>query len=788
MLTRFNIIIALWLMAASNAHPAKGCSITGKVIDKSTKEPIVGATVTIVMTEKGTNTGMDGRFTIGDVDPGYYNVRISMMSYKPIVKDRVIVRPGVPTVLEIELEPQPLKMKDVVVRPTFFEKTKDAPVSSQRMDFEEIINQPGGGWDVQRAVQALPAVVSAADQDNEIIVRGGNYGENLFVLDNIEIANPNHFGWQGASGGPVTIINTDFVRQVDFIAGAFPAKYGDKASSVLDVKYREGLRDRFHTKFDLGMAGAGGTLEGPAGQGSYMISAHRSYLSLLKSSFGLTAVPHYYDIQGKCVYNLSPSLKFSVVGIYGKEWIRLEEEATAYGTAADLRIDAKSHQYTLGGTLQKLFRNGYASISLSRTLNYWNYYVTDTSDIEIHRYISTESENKARFDLVFQPSNKNEIAGGLYLKQPENDYKDWNKPETLFIYIPGTDSIIDTTGYISWVVDIAQQISSWKYGGYLQYKHNFGNFLAVTPGIRYDRFVYTDKNYLSPRIGANLRFTESTAMNLAYGRCYQPPEWYQLAVDTANHYLKSKYTDQCVIGFEHLFAEDTRGTIEGYYKSYYDVPTLKSYTTPDPNDWSNVYVNEGKGYAKGVELFLQKKVKQNLWGTVSYSYSIAKAKDPRNPQKEFNWDFDYRNVFTLISGYRKQFKGLKWYNAIHKKWWYDVLAFIPFVPADESEISLRYRYLGGKPYTSQKYHPEWRKWTVDADQPINSARMPAYQRLDFHIQRRWFFNKWNLLTYLEVENVFNNKNVWGYNYNEDGTMTKIYQMGRMIVGGFVAEF
>jgi hypothetical protein len=122
------------------------------------------------------------------------------------------------------------------------------------------------------------------------------------------------------------------------------------------------------------------------------------------------------------------------------------------------------------------------------------------------------------------------------------------------------------------------------------------------------------------------------------------------------------------------------------------------------------------------------------------------------------------------------------------KLWYKAASWLPVFPADESEISVKYRYLGGRPYTPQQYHAEWRRWTVDPDMAINSARMKPYQRFDFHIQRRWFFGRVNLLTYFEVENVLNTKNLWGYNYNENGSVTNIYQFGRMIIGGVVVEF
>lgn len=757
----------------------------GRVIDQSTKEPIPGAVVAVVGSEIGANTDLDGLYRIKGLEPGYYNVRITMLSYKAILKNRVIVRGNAPTVLDIELEPNPIQMKGVTVRPSFFEKAKDAPVSSQRMDFEEIIAQPGGSWDVQRAVQALPAVVSGTDQNNEIIVRGGLYGENLFLLDNVEIPNPNHFAWQGTGGGPVTMINTDFVRQVDFYAGAFPARYGDKASSVLDIKYREGLSDRLHAKADLGMAGAGLTLEGPLGLGNFMLSGHRSFLSLIASGFGMTAVPHYYDVQGKATYPLTSRLKLSGIGIWGDDWIDIEPGGDM-DQEEDEIVKAKSKQYAAGITLHALMRDGYASLTISRTRNSWNQYVADTLGRELWVNRSTEIETGAKVDITRRLLG-GELSAGLSLKRPECYFRQWMKPDTLYLYYPGTDSIVANTGLVN-RYEIVEVIKSWKSGAYLQYKKNWAGLLTSNTGLRYDRHHLTGRQYLSPRIGLSWHLDQNTNLNLAAGRSYQSPDWYQLAMDTANRRLGNKYTNQLVLGLERLLAEDLRGTFEIYYKRYRDVSIPLSLTTQDPNDFNSTYVNSGTGYAKGAELFLQKRVKKNLWGTASYSYSISRADDPRSPGVEYDWDFDYRHVLTLIAGYRKDFRENTLYNKISSRNWYKATSWLPLLPADETELSFKWRYLGGRPYTPQTYHPEWRRWTIDPGQPINSARMRSYNRFDLHLQRRWYFGRLSLLSYLDLQNVFNSKNEWMYLFNDDGTVDVVYQFSRMLVGGVVLEF
>ncbi|MBN1756623.1 TonB-dependent receptor [bacterium] len=775
-------------------------SITGQVTNKATGKPLIGVNIILLEHQSGDAADLDGRYEISDLPVGSYNVQYSMIGYKTLIKNRVLIKPNRPTVLNVELEEEVTVGDVVVVRPSYFEKPRDAPVSARSMDYEEIAIQPGASFDIQRTVQALPSVVSSGDQDNEIIVRGGNYGENLFVLDNIEIPNPNHFATQGAGGGPVSAIYTDFVSEVDFIAGAFPAKYGDKASSVLDITLREGLRDKFHLKFDLGMHGAGGNIEGPFlnKKGSYMLAGHRSFLDLIASTWGLTAIPQYWNTQAKIVYDINTRLKLSFFSLYARDWIEVDaREEEQAGSDLDWYADSQTDQYALGINLKVVMKNAFATFTLSSTENNWNESVTDSLKKEewFHNY-STERTTTLKSDWTMFPFRRNELSGGAYLKYNHFDYDYFDKEDTLFIYEPGTDSIIGSTGYIYGEQDTVIE-HSLKYGGYLQYKHYFGALFRLNAGVRLDALEFTRNYYFSPRLSLTYNLLASTGLSVAYGRHYQPPDWYMLAFNGRGTTLDHYYSDQYVAGIDHLFAEDVRGTLEAYYKSYHDYPATRSQLTEDPYDEDIYFVNAVKGYAKGIEIFLQKKVKENLWGTLSYSYSKAVNRDPRAtncpdslvcPYGEYPKSFDYGHVATFIMGYRQEFMQYEWYHNLKSKWWWGPLSWIPGTPSDESEYSFRFRYLGGRPYTEPTYRPEHRLWVVDPGEPYNQARMPEYINLDLHIQSRWYYGKWTLFTYFELDNAFNRKNIWWYQRNSDGTVDTVYQRGRMFVGGIIMEF
>lgn len=194
--------------------------------DASTHQPLIGVNVIINGADLGAAANMDGNFRIPDIPVGSYNIHVSMIGYEAVFRANVHIVPQRNTVVNFDLHPQGLQGESVEVIATYFEKTRDAITSSRTIDIEEIRSDLVGVFDIMAMMQSLPSVISGAGQTNEIIVRGGNPGENLFVMDHIEIPYPNHFPEQGKGGGPITMIDTDFIERVDFYAGSFPERYG----------------------------------------------------------------------------------------------------------------------------------------------------------------------------------------------------------------------------------------------------------------------------------------------------------------------------------------------------------------------------------------------------------------------------------------------------------------------------------------------------------------------------------------------------------------------------------
>jgi len=809
---KFNLInsLAIFLLAINlAAEEVHSGHISGIVVDNKTQQPLPGVNVMLVGTEQGTASDIDGRFYIRNLRPGSYHICFQMMGYEPQTKLNIPVSPDRSQTLNIGLVQTVLDMDGVTVTADFFKKAKDAVISDRSVDFTEIISDPGSSMDIQRMMQSLPSVVSGSDQYNEIIVRGGAPGENLFILDHIEMPNPNHFAELGTGGGPVSMINPLFIDEVDFYAGSFPARYGDKASSAMDVKLREGNREKFESIIDMGMSGIGAQIEGPFAnkKGSYLLSYHKSYLDLIIANTGLTAVPQYYNTQGKVVYDLSAKHKLIWNGIYGNDRIDIVDQDKKASRGAE-NVNVRDYEYATGISLKSLWSpQTYSLLTLSQVANNWWYRGFYDDGTVYFRTNNTETETCLKADLVHRIDDGNEITTGFSAKRLNFDTYYWTGTDTLFGYayylngssIPEvisdwpTSAIIDSMVIIDTVkindaLNINKDKYSAKYAAHLQWKYNPHPALTIVAGLRWDYFAYNDYHSLAPRLGISYSLTPVTKISAGYGRHYQSPLNQDLLVNPENKHLKSKYTDQVVVGLEHLIARDIRATVEVYSRRYHNINLYKSTTTLDSLDYGEyVMLSTGKGHTEGIEFFFQKKLYERFHWICSYSYCVAKQSDPRYPNKEYNSSYDYRHIFTAVFGYREKLMDQSWYQHFKTTNFYKYAGWLmPF--GDEIELSVRYRYLGGKPYNQPVYDPYLRRWYTPAAQDFNTSRFPAYNRLDIQYTQRYIFNKVNLVFYIDIQNVFNRDNIWDYTYNSDGSVSRVSQYSLFPVGGFILEF
>lgn len=811
------VILFLLLNIQSLAQTGR---IKGKVTDASTNEPLIG--VNILVNEKenlGTTTDEYGIYEIV-VPVGNYTISASMVGYKTVVRSSIIVVSDRTKVVDIELTGSAVELDQVTVSADYFDKALiENDLSTISLNSDEIKRSPGSAQDFMRILQGMAGVSFTTDQTNELLVRGGAPDENLTVFDDMEIHSTNHYPNQFNSGGPINMINVDLINDISFSTGGFIAKYGDKLSSVIDIKTREGTRtDAFNFDGNISMAGYGAVLEGGinGGKGSWLVSARNSYISLIASQVGLTSVPYYYDVQWKLAYDLSTNHLLSLTGIYGNDRIDIEGEteqtklhlAHSSDTLDVETIDVNQHQYAVGMTLRSIWNEHLMSkITLSHNNYHQNVTVqeeytkrnfnsmgkVESSEVlysrDVFRVDGDDGESTLKTELIYNATDNYELQLGGALKFIRFKQLQSVDADTVR-YDIDRNGIFDTT-----VVQPASTVlydfkvpDHYKSYGYVNNRFSlFNDRLIVNLGLRHDYFSYSESSNFSPRVSASYYLIpDLTNITFAYGEYYQTQalpvygDKYQTAI---NRYLDNSHARHFVLGFEHILSDGLKASLEGYYKSYSDLPVRETLVhLDDPTFRSQKILNIGTREVFGFDFLLQQKLVDDFFGTISISGMHSEVDDPRigYEGETFVSEYDFPFVATIIFG--KHFKNLR--EKLNSMPFYIKYPSMLLPFSDDMEISVRWRYASGRPYTpryfdiyeqSREGNQDWTdgNWRVSDD--LNSVRYPDYHRLDVALYSRYYFQTWSMAIFLSVQNVYNRKNVAFYSYNSDGTIDDINQ-------------
>lgn len=835
----FLCISALVVSAPVFSQTFQG-QITGRIIDAKTKEPIPGVNILVVEKEgAGAATSVEGTFRIDNLKVGTYSLRVSAVGYETQVLTNVVVSTGRQSPVFVALDETILTTGEVTVKASYQSRGDlIAPLSTNALNRSEILRSPGGVQDVQRVVQSLPGVASSTDNINELIVRGGAPFENLTVMEHMEIPSINHYSNQYNSAGPINMVNADMIRDVQFSAGGFPAMYGDKTSSVMNISIREGNRDvGFASNTGFNMAGIGTLCEGgfAGGRGSYIVSARQSLLQLVDkivgiSSISLTAIPKYWDTQAKLVYDLTPTQKLSFNVLYGRSKIDLAGDPKEKDVLRANRIDSSSvqnifplnTQYIVGLNYQTLWgKDGYGVLTLygagsTMDVNVYSdfavrqrgpqgevlsYQILNSNKVFSNK--AHESFVAAKYEAYYQIDERNALSAGAQL-QTANKWQNevWARPDTTRFDL-NQDGTYETGPVIIPEASVSQTLTfgaASKYFAYLSDKFSITPRLALTAGVRYDHFTFSGQGNVSPRFSLSYQLIPSTTtLSIAAGVYYQTHPfpyygdrrslWYNRNLENmrANHY---------VFSLEHFMDEGLKLSLEAYYKDYSHVVVSEGFVySADPTYWSDRNLAIGKRRSYGLEFFVEQKQVHDFFGTLSVSLSDTKDSDPRIPPKT-DWypsEFDYPVIVSALAGHVA--RGVR-------DWLDDAPFFIKYpsyiLPiSNEMEISFKYRYQAGRPYTPKTY-VTWKQsreggitWSqgawIDSDR-INSARYPDYGRFDIQWISRFYLNKWNINFYFTIINLFNKKNVFYQSYRSDGTVQTVYQFTLFPVGGVEVEF
>ncbi|MCU0363414.1 MAG: TonB-dependent receptor [Bacteroidales bacterium] len=743
------IILSLILIHVMLSAQQNSGVIKGRVYNSKTNEGVPFASIVVWGTSTGSMTDFDGNFTFTGLKPGFAELRVSSVGFKPYISGAVMVTNSNQVNIEIPLEEIEVEIGEVVIRASPFRKKIESPVSVRIIGIDEIEKNPGGNRDISKVIQSFPGVASTPAFRNDVIVRGGGPNENRFYVDNVEIPYLNHFSTQGASGGPVGIINVDFVQSVDFLSGAFPASKGNALSSILNFSFIDGNKDKLKYRATVGASDLGLTVDGPAGENAtLLLSARRSYLQFLFSALDLPFLPTYTDFQLKYKVRLDPKNELTVIGLGAVDDFRLnldanETEVQRY--LLDYLPVQEQYSYTFGLVWKHFRDNGFDTWVLSRNyLNNSQYKYQDNVELPENKvldYQSGEGEIKGRYERTIIEDNGfrfNFGAGFEYAHYRNSTYR------RIYSGSPFDTEISYNTNLLIGKFNAFGQVS----------RSMLAEKLTLSFGMRTDMNTFSKDmsnplKQLSPRLSASYGLTDKLNFNASIGRYYQLPPYTSLGysnlqgelVNKTNN-LKYIAANHYVAGFELVPNENIQFTLEGFYKAYSRYPFSVRDSVPLSSksadygifgDEELVSISDGSSY--GFEFLGRVKEFKDINLVFSYTFVRSQFRDINNINIPSAWD--NKHLFSLTG--TKQFR---------RNW----------------DLGLKWRYVGGAPYTPYDYEKSSFKaaWDLTGQgyldySQFNTLRLKGFHQLDLRIDKQYYFNKWSLMLYADVQNVYNFK-------------------------------
>lgn len=739
------ILLSL-LLALSLLTDASGQNlgnINGFVRKARTQEPLEGVTIRVSGTDRQALTDSNGFYRLRGIPTRTYTLEAGSVGFRSVTKFDIEVTSGNTVEVNFDLEEQSQELGGIVVRANF-PKPVGVVNSVQSLSASEIIRYPGANFDMAKVVQSFPGVSGSASFRNDIVIRGGAPNENVYYLDGVEVPTINHFATQGAAGGPAGILNVAFLDRVTLHTSAFPAKYDNALSGVLQFRQRNGNPEKHQGNFRVSASEAALTSEGPLGRKNgkttYIASVRRSYLQFLFKLIDLPFVPNYWDYQYKLTHKPDKRNEINVIGIGTVDQFSLNkpEKATLEQLAILEQVPLQGQMtYTFGVSWRHAMDKGFWQLVASR-----NYLRNEADQFEqndegnesrrILRYRSKEAENRLRYEVNF-PIGKIQMNGGghLILTNYEN---------TTFQRRP------------AFTANYSTAFDMLRYGAFLTGTGKLpGEKLTVSAGFRIDGNNYTTQGdrigrTFSPRLSLSYSLARGVNLNASLARYYKLPSYTILgfqvngaAVNRDAAYIRS---DHLVAGIEWQPTGSTRITAEGFLKNYGNYPVSAALGVSMANFGGDfgVFGNEritsnGTGKAYGYELLFQQRLTRNFYGILAYTYYHSRFSGA-DPKQMLPSAWDNRHLLSFTGGYR------------FKKNW---------------EVGLRFRYLGGAPYTpynitrSLDNYPFTYEPVFDFAR-INSLRLRGFHAADLRIDKKFNFRRWTFDLYLDIQNAYNSQN------------------------------
>jgi len=774
-----NSILLMALIALPMVLFAQNSSqtIKGTVLDKQSQQPIPGVTVMILETNppKVTMTDMEGVYRLTEIAPGRYDLKITYPGYQEVTLSNIVVTAGKETVLDIAMEESVTEINEVVVSAKKNTLNNElTSVSGRSFSMEEVNRYAGGRSDPARLASNFAGVSSPDDSRNDLVIRGNSPIGVLWRIEGLNISNPNHFSTIGTTGGPVSAINTNLLRNSDFMTSAFPAEYGNANAGVFDLGLRNGNTEKREHTFQFGvLTGLEFVTEGPIKEGSnasYLVGYRYGFSSVAQKiglPIGTAATPYYQDLSFKINTGSTKIGKFTFFGIGALSSIDfLHDEIDTTDLFANPTRDSYfTSQIGLFGVRHNIRVNENSYFNTVIGANYaGSNYLEDsinTAD-EPARVIENKTQ---RLNYTLNTSFNSKISARMFLKA---GFIGEIMSINLYYRNRSNSPVWEQLWDSKEVTGLLQ--------AYIHSKYNFSDKLTMNIGVHSQLLTLNNSLSIEPRLGLKYRVFNNSTLSFGYGMHsqMQPLDSYFLqSLDSlGNTQLLNKEMDftrsqHLVLGYELLPSKDWRLKTEVYYQYLSNIPVQRfasSYSMLNagasfyPNDQTDL-VNNGTGQNYGIELTIEKFFSKGYYGLITGS--VYEAKYTGSDNIERNTAFNGKYVYNVLIG--KEIKvGAQKRNAI--------------------TVDVKFTHAGGRYYTpvdlaaSQFYHQQ----ILKGDSYAFSEKYSNFMRMDVKIgythnsKTRKIAQSWSF----DINNITNHKNIFAERYNPvTNNINTAYQIG-----------
>jgi len=707
-------------------------SVSGFITDASNGERLAYTNIYLENTTLGTASNDKGYYILHRIPSGAYNIVFSYVGYETNISD-IVIEENKNLTLNVELNPSPIEIGEVTVSAerTRFERTVEVShIIFTPRDIKSVPSLFEG--DLIKTLQLMPGIVIMHDLSNKLHVRGGSPDENLVLLDGITVYNPStHLG------GLFSTFDPEAVGYAELYAGGFPANFGDRLSAVLNVETKEGNSKSCTGNVSLGLITSKLLFEGPIPSGSFLVAGRRTYFDALVWLYDQIwnkdiSLPYYfYDLLAKVNFNPSSENRFTLAGLKSTDIVSYLENTTG---EADERIDLEWGNR--GASLR--WRRVFSPKFYGEVVGAWSNFITRLKYID---YTDT-TDNLNLYEDILDYTMKCDFNYFL------------NENHTLDFGIDGKTMKVGYNYDFTEDLFFEQEQKMNIISAYFQNKSFLiPNIISINAGFR-GMYCSKGKRFsIDPRLGIKYLFKPNTAFNFALGKYSQ----FLVTINSQESYFsvfdfwrpvgetqKLPTAYHIVAGYEQWFDEQTKFTIEPYYKKYYNllVPTIDDLFFSEPTDSLKV----GDGYATGIDFFLKKTLK-DVFGWISYSLSYTKRRFEGN---SYSPRYDRRHNLNLVFGFtiprsvpliRNGTLSVRWYFATGLPYAKDIA---------------RYRRLIYNPFGLVEY--EW--MTIQSAR--DAFRLPVSHRLDIHLEKNMRIFGLNGSWFIDVINVYSRKNIAFY--------------------------